>query len=151
MTLTTSKLSGKLSGKLFGLPLAIAAATLAIAAPAQARDNYDGNNRGNANHGSYNGRDNRAPAWQLTPARNNEIRQDIQSLRTAIDRAAARRTISQREATGLRNEARSVQQLYASYARNGLTRSEVQTLQNRVNRVRVALHQERRDWDSRRG
>lgn len=132
MTLTATKL--------FGLPLAIAAATLAVAAPAQARDNYRDNHR-----------DNRVAAWQLTPARNGEIRQDIQSLRSAIDRAAARRTISQREAAGLRNEARSVQQLYASYARNGLSRGEVQTLQNRVNRVRVALHQERRDWDSRRG
>lgn len=128
------------TSKLFGIPLAIAAATLAIAAPAQARDNYRENHR-----------DNRVAAWQLTPARNAEIRQDIQQLRSAIDRAAARRTISQREANGLRNEARSVQQLYASYARGGLSRGEVQTLQNRVNRVRVALHQERRDWDSRRG
>src|SRR6218665_756408 len=122
--------------KLLGLPLALTASGLSIAAPAQARDNY---------------REHRAAAWQLTPARSSEIRQDIQSWRTAIDRAAARRTISAREANGLRSDARAIQQLYGSYARNGLTRSEVQTLQNRVNRVRVALHQERRDWDRRRG
>ena len=122
--------------KILGLPLALAAAGLSIAAPAQARDTY---------------RDNRAAAWQLTPARSSEIRQDIQSLRSAIDRAAARRTISSREANGLRADARNIQQLYGSYARNGLTRSEVQTLQNRVNRVRVALRMERRDWDNRRG
>lgn len=120
------------SFKFIAAPLALAAASLAIAMPAQAQ-----------NH--------RQDAWRLTPARNAEIRQDINSLRNAIDRAAARRTISQREARGLRNEAGSIQRLYASYARSGLSRGEVQTLQSRVNRVRVALRMERRDWDGRRG
>ena len=108
--------------------LALAAATLAVA-PAQA-----------------------APmGWNLTPARSAEIRQDINSLNTAIDRAAARRTISPREATGLRQQARQIQRLYAQYSRGGLTRQEVSNLQSRVNNVRVALRMERRDWDGRRG
>lgn len=93
----------------------------------------------------------RPPAWGMTPARNSEIRQDINSLRQAINRAAARRTISAREATGLRADARQIQMLYARYARNGLTRAEVTTLENRVNTVRRQLRLERRDWDGRRG
>ena len=48
-------------------------------------------------------------------------------------------------------QARDIQRLYASYARGGLTRGEVANLQTRVNRVRVALRMERRDWDNRRG
>ena len=119
------------SFKIFAAPFAIAAG-LALAVPAQAQP---------ARH----------DAWRLTPARNAEIRQDINSLRTAIDRAAARRTISQREANGLRNQARDIQRLYASYSRNGLTRAEVRNLEVRVNSVRASLRMERRDWDGRRG
>lgn len=122
--------------KKFAAPLALVAASLVVAMPAQARDNrHDGHQQ----------------AWQLTPARNAEIRQDVNSLYNAIDRAVARRTISKREANGLRNQARDVQRLYRNYARNGLTRSEVANLQSRVNSVRVALRMERRDWDRRRG
>lgn len=86
-----------------------------------------------------------------TPVRNTHIRQEINGLNTAIDRAAARRTISQREAQGLRAQTRDLQRLYASYARNGLTRGEVQALESRVNRIQIALRAERRDWNSRRG
>lgn len=125
--------------KKLAAPLAIAAAALSLAGAAQAQP------YGQHRHESRN------QAWHLTPARNSEIRQDIASLNKAIDRAAARRTISQREATGLRRQARDVQRLYAQYQRGGLDRSEVRALQNRVNSVRVALRMERRDWDSRRG
>jgi hypothetical protein len=114
-----------------------ATAGLATAMPAQARDN-----RQDMRHEA---------AWQITPARTSQIRQDISALGTAIDRAAARRTISRREATGLRRQATDVQRLYGQYARGGLTRTEVRNLQDRVNSVRVALRMERRDWDSRRG
>jgi len=144
-------------GRMLALPLAIAAAGLSLAAPAQAQMRDHADQRGPAWQGNHPGNhqgnrpDNRGPAWQLTPARNTQIRQDIANLRMSIDRAAARRTISQREASGLRNEARSIQQLYQGYSRNGLTRAEVRTLQDRVNRVRVALRMERRDWDGQRG
>ncbi len=121
--------------KTFAAPLAILAASLSIAGAAQAQP---------MNHG-------RAAAWNLSPVRNNEIRQDIGSLGNAIDRAAARRTISTREATGLRQQARDVQRLYAQYQRGGLDRNEVRMLQTRVNSVRVALRMERRDWDNARG
>jgi len=89
-------------------------------------------------------------AGRPTPARDANIRADINGLNRDIDRAAARRTISAREATGLRRQAVQVQRLYANYARNGLTPSEVRTLQNRVDQIRVALHMERRDWNNHR-
>lgn len=127
--------------KFLAAPLALAVATLAVASPAQAQNHRPGNTYNN----HYN------DAWRMTPQRNGEIRQDINSLNNAIDRATARRTISQREAQRLRGDARDIQRLYANYARNGLTRGEVQTLQNRVNKVRIALRMERRDWDGRRG
>lgn len=125
--------------KKFAAPLAVLAASLSIAGAAQA-----------APYGA-NRHENRNDAWRLTPARNSEIRQDVNALSRAIDRAAARRTISPREAQGLRQQARDVQRLYSQYARNGLDRNEVRNLQSRVNSVRVALRMERRDWDGRRG
>lgn len=114
--------------------LALAAASLTIAGVAQAQPM--------ARHND---------GWALTPARNAQIRQDISSLRNAIDRATARRAISPREAQGLRREAQDVQRLYAQYQRGGLDRGEVRNLQDRVNAVRMGLRMERRDWDGRRG
>ncbi|KMS53497.1 hypothetical protein V474_22555 [Novosphingobium barchaimii LL02] len=93
----------------------------------------------------------RHEAAYKTPVRNANIRADISGLRAQIDRAAARRTISQREATGLRRDAADVQRLYSSYARGGLSAQETRILQNRVNKVYTALHMERRDYDGRRG
>jgi hypothetical protein len=137
--------------KTIAAPLAILAATLSLAGTAQAQPNGQNHNDRGHNDRARPGDHGRNDAWRITPARNTEIRQDIASLRTAVDRAAARRTISQREATGLRRQASDVQRLYAQYARNGLDRNEVQNLQSRVNSVRVALRMERRDWDGRRG
>lgn len=89
--------------------------------------------------------------WRMTQSRNADIRQDINRLRQDIDRAWARRTISRSEATRLRSAAQDIQRLYARYARNGLTWAEVNALESRVNRIRIALRMERRDWDGRRG
>ena len=93
----------------------------------------------------------RHEAARYTPVRNASIRSDIRDLRRDVDRAAARRAISEREARGLRRDAAEIQRLYASYARNGLSKWETQTLQRRVDRVHVALRMERRDRDGRRG
>ncbi|AIT79435.1 hypothetical protein [Novosphingobium pentaromativorans] len=93
----------------------------------------------------------RHDAARHTPARNASIRSDINDLRRDIDRAAARRTISQREAKGLRRDAAGIQRLYASYARNGLSAREMQILQRKVDRVHIALRMERHDRDNRRG
>lgn len=93
----------------------------------------------------------RHEAARYTPVRNASIRSDIRDLRRDVDRAAARRAISEREARGLRRDAAEIQRLYASCARNGLSTWETQTLQRRVDRVHVALRMERRDRDGRRG
>lgn len=88
---------------------------------------------------------------RATPARNAQVRAEINGLRAQIDRAAARRTISSREAAGLRRDATQIQRLYAGYARNGLTAQEVRVLKSRVDRVQIALRAERGDHDGRRG
>jgi Spy/CpxP family protein refolding chaperone len=131
--------------KKFAATLAIAAASLSIAGAAQAQPGYGPNG---PNHGQHQAIQ---QGWNLSPARSMQIRQDIASLNRAIDHAAVRRTISPREAAGLRQQARDVQRLYGQYARGGLDRGEVRNLQTRVNSVRVALRMERRDWDGNRG
>ncbi|MFS0850576.1 hypothetical protein AB3M93_14075 [Novosphingobium panipatense] len=85
-----------------------------------------------------------APRHQ-TSSQSSSVRAEISGLRAQIDRAAARRTISQREATNLRRDAAQVQKLYTSYARNGLSRQETRTLQNRVDRIKAELRADRRD------
>src|SRR3546814_18511740 len=77
----------------------------------------------------------RHEAARYTPVRNASIRSDIRDLRRDVDRAAARRAISEREARGLRRDAAEIQRLYASCARNGLSPWETQTLHRRVDRA----------------
>jgi hypothetical protein len=115
------------------------AGTLVVSVPAQAQSR------------SSQPRYEQPRGWSMTSSRNAQIRSDINRLRQDIDRAAARRTISRREADRLRGMARDLQREYARYARNGLTWQEVNRLETRVNQIRVALRQERRDWDGRRG
>ena len=91
------------------------------------------------------------PLARTTPARDHAIRADIESLRARIDRAAARHAISYREAHGLRRDASRIRQLYARYARDGLSRNEMRVLKARVDRVQYALRQERRDRHGHRG
>jgi hypothetical protein len=92
-----------------------------------------------------------AQVWRLQPGVQRQIQSDIDQLNRQIDRAAQRRTISRREATGLRRQALNLQRLYNNCRRNGLDRVEVARLENEVNRLHVRLRLERRDWDGRRG
>ena len=94
--------------------------------------------------------DNHRPADRYAASRNALIRADINDLRRDIDRAAARRLISQREAAGLRRDAVQIQRLYASYARGGLSGWELQSLQRKVDGIHFALRREARDRDGRR-
>lgn len=128
----------------------IAATLIGVASPALAQpmgpQPMGAHPMGSQAHGTHHN-----DAWALSPARNAQIRQDINGLTRAIDRAAARHTISAREAQGLRRDANQVKRLYARYARGGLDRQEVRDLQGRVNAVRQQLRLERRDWDGQRG
>lgn len=110
------------------ISMALASATLMAAAPASAQ-----------------------PGWRLNPGVSREIQQDINQLDRRITRAEQRRTISRREANGLRRDALNIRRTYAMYSRNGLDRREVRDLQNRVNVVHARLRYERRDWDRGRG
>ncbi len=115
------------------------AAGVATPAMAQYRDNdrYPGGNRAEASY--------------LTPARSAEIRRDIWQLDSRIQRAVSKRTISPREAQGLRNDTRNLRQLYTRYADRGLSMSEYRTLENRVSTITQRLRIDRRDRDGRRG
>ncbi|TCM17902.1 hypothetical protein EDF56_105248 [Novosphingobium sp. PhB165] len=93
----------------------------------------------------------RHEAARITPNREASIRADIAGLRGQIDRAAAHRTISPREADGLRRDAADIQRLHASYARGGLNAREMQTLQTRIDKVHFALRAERGDRNGHRG
>jgi len=121
------------------IALALSTVIAGAASPAMAWDNdrYPGNNRAEASY--------------LTPARNAEIRRDINQLDRKIDRAVANRRLSQREAVGLHRDARSVQQLYSRYANRGLTVSEYRTLERRVAVINQRLQIDKRDRDGRRG
>lgn len=92
-----------------------------------------------------------AQGWRLQRPVQREIQRDINQLANQIQRATTRRAISRREAISLRRDALNVQQLYNRSARNGLDRREVAMLELQVNRVRLRLRLERRDWDGRPG
>jgi Spy/CpxP family protein refolding chaperone len=92
-----------------------------------------------------------APGWRVQPGVQRQIQNDINQLDRKISRAVQRRTVSQREATGLRREAMGLQRTYNLFSRNGLDRREVAQLESQVNRLNQRLRLERRDRDNRRG
>lgn len=118
-------------------PVLVAAMGIGLALPAQAQDwRHDRGDR----YASYH-----------AATTHSDIRADIAALGRDIDRAAARRTISRKEANGLRRDLNQLQRSYTRFARDGLTRGEVRALESRVQSLRFALRSERRDTDRRRG
>lgn len=127
-------------------PALVATLTVGAIAPAQAATPYE-----QARHeqtSRYAGSHQQAD--RHTDSRSAQIRSDINALRGDIDRAAARRVISPREAAGLRRDAAGIQRLCANYARHGLNNREMQTLQSRIDRVQAALHAEKHDGNGHR-
>lgn len=92
-----------------------------------------------------------AQGWRPDGRVNREISQDIGQLDRQIDRAEQRRTVSRREAAKLRRQADQIDRSYRRFQRGGLSREEVRSLEQQVNRLRQQLRLERRDWDGRRG
>lgn len=111
----------------FMLSLALAGATVAVAAPAAAQ-RYGGGFR---------------------PAQ--DIQRDINQLENRIQRATQRGNLSRREAVGLRRDANQVQRQFYRFQRNGLDRGEIQQLRAQINRIEYRLREDRRDRDRRRG
>ena len=91
------------------------------------------------------------PAEAATPVRAQAIRNQIDELDRRIDRNDSRDNISEREAAGLRNQLDELQDLFRRYNSNGLSISEMNTLEDRIRRLRARLGNERRDPGGRRG
>jgi Spy/CpxP family protein refolding chaperone len=123
----------------FLITAAVAAATVATAAPAAAQ--Y----RGDDNRGGWNQNDRRGDRQAV-----NQLLRELAQVETRIERAGQRRTISQREYHSLRREAANIRQRLNRASRNGLNRSEVSELRQRINRLEQRVRIERRDNDGRR-
>jgi hypothetical protein len=87
------------------------------------------------------------PHRAATPVRADIVRDDINRLDADIDQADARDTISEREASDLRKRLRKLRDQFHRYNANGLTLSELNTLEARANYIRSRLRMERYDWD----
>ena len=83
--------------------------------------------------------------------RGSQIERQLDQIAKQVERAEQRRAISRREANGLLRRADQIDRLHDRYARNGLDRREMATLQRQVNDLRQDLRFERRDRDGRRG
>ncbi|MFM6932353.1 MAG: hypothetical protein ACKOUT_08940 [Novosphingobium sp.] len=115
-------------------------AALAIGAvPAQAQNygqNYGQHNPGRGYNNGYNN--------------GNGIEREIAQLERQVNRGDNRDRISEREAAGLRRDVAQLRWTYRSYARDGLSSREVRTLQDKIQRIRARLQNERHDRDGRR-
>lgn len=120
-------------------PALLAALALGAAMPASAHaDPYPSSQR----HQGYD--DHR------TPARAEAIRNQIAELERRIARNDNRDRISEREATALRRDVRQLRDQFRNYNRNGLSNTEMRTLERRIADIRQRLHIERNDRDGRR-
>jgi flagellar biosynthesis chaperone FliJ len=78
--------------------------------------------------------------------------QQISQLEQRIERSAQRRAISPGEYRALRQHAANLRQRLNRFARNGLSRGEVQDISARIDNLRDRIRDERRDGrDGRRG
>ena len=130
----------------------VGSAALAAAVPAQAQGYPQYGNGGyqqsrDHDNDRYESRDDRRYDDR---GQANAIRTQIEQLERRIQRTDGRDRISEREAASLRRAVYSLRQQYRDYSRNGLTRREVQVLQNRIQQVRRRIGYERRDDDGRR-
>jgi hypothetical protein len=117
-------------------PALIAAMAFGVAVPAQAQHNQGRDYGYNHNNNGYNN--------------GRGIEREITQLERQVSRNDNRDRISEREAAGLRRDVAQLRWTYRSYARNGLSSSEVRTLQNRIQNIRHRLQNERHDRDGRR-
>lgn len=78
-----------------------------------------------------------APAFAQPRGSNLDNRIDV--LQDQIQRGVQRGTINRNEAVPLRNQLRNVTQLERQYSRGGFTRTEQQTLQQRIQRLQQQI------------
>ncbi len=126
----------------------LAASAVAIATPTLAQDygrdrdrDHGGYGQGHNNNGDYNG------GWN--GGGNGGLNGEQAQLAQRIDRAAYSGRISRREAASLRYQLQEYQRVEWRYRRDGLSGWERRDLQNRLDRIRRDLREERRDRDGR--
>lgn len=113
------------------ITLAAASASLIAVAPATAQ------NWGNAAQRGYNYPGDRGLI--------NRFEQQIRAQEARIQRSAQRRAISASEHRALREHARELRQRMHRFARDGLSRGEVQDIRDRIDNLRDRIRDERRD------
>lgn len=127
------------------ISVAMATATIAAAVPAAAQDYSQRGDRGDRGDRGYGDR-----GWNRGgPGRQavNELLRDLNRAEHMIERAAARRMISRREAFSLRREAQQIRFRLNSALRGGISGREFGELRFRVNRLEQRVRIERRDRD----
>lgn len=75
----------------------------------------------------------------------NRYQQQIRQLDQRIERSAQRRAISPGEYRSLRNQSNDFKRALHNFARNGLDRGEVRSLDQRLQNLRSRIRDERRD------
>lgn len=89
-----------------------------------------------------------APHKNVAYNNGSALRAQITQLDHKIDRAESRRAITHREATQLDRQVDRLESTWRSYARNGFTRSEINTLNKRIGTVENALNKATRSHNS---
>jgi len=137
----------------FLITAAVAAATVATAAPAVAQ--YRGNDQYRS-HDQHRGNDHNRGRWGQNDNRGYnrqavvQLQRELAQVENRIERAAQRRAISGREYQSLRREARNIRERLNRASRNGLNQREVNELRMRIDRLQARVRIERRDNDGRR-
>ena len=88
-----------------------------------------------------------AAQWEGHRDNGHEIGREIRQLDRQVDIAKARHQISWREAANLERKVDRLQRLYRNYSRDGLSRSELRVLDNRVDQVKRDLARQSHDRD----
>lgn len=76
------------------------------------------------------------------------VKVELAQLDRQIDVAKARHQLTFQESTSLKTQVNRVQALYRSYARNGFSRAELRTLDNRIDAVKRDLARKANDRDT---
>lgn len=136
----------------FLITAAVAAATVATAAPATAQyrgnDQYRGHDqhRGNDHQRGWGQNDYRGYNRQAIV----QLRRELAQVENRIERAAQRRAISGREYQGLRREAQNIRERLHRASRDRISDREYANLSARIDRLEQRVRFERRDRDGRR-
>jgi hypothetical protein len=113
---------------------ALATSAIAAATPALAQPGYG--------HGR--------PGWEQMRPRVDALQRDLNDVDRRIQFAVQRRTVSPREAMGLRAEAGQIRGAIARAGRNGISDREFVGLRSRVDRLQARLQVERNDRNNHR-